>query len=383
MPYNIALKALRFYNIIKCITLLFVLFLVLTVITFHALAGPNGRRKYFGGTPTPAPGQKHILWFGTYEDPGNPAYFPDKIAFANNPGSIGPYTCIRSSNGCYWSDLEPSQGNYNWAHLDAMLKYAASANLSFCTSTISLSVSSLIPSYISGLSDADKLTALGNFLQAFAARYPASKIPWISVLNEPISGAGIMQNALGGTGSTGYDWAISLCQLYRQYFPGRLIGANETGADKTDGFRYPQFLDLCTKLTQRGLIDWVGLEGYGLESTPNINITNAINSYGVLGVPVWITELTIGNINNVFDQDAQLARWQDLLENVFVPNPYVQTLAGPWSWRRSDAKEVGSVQTGWILDDTVTPYVEAPTNTWLRSYIPTILTSSVTPPLYH
>src|SRR6516225_8448785 len=135
-----------------------------------------------------------------------------------------------------------------------------------------------------------------NWVTAAAGRAPG--IEYINFANEPIhaGSAHPFARQWGGAGSTGYDWLINIGKLFRAKFPNAQLGINDfqqessvddlpygPGQNKT---QLPQFLRMVKVLKDAGVIDWVGLEGYSLETVPSEHLSSALNQISQLGVKV-------------------------------------------------------------------------------------------------
>jgi hypothetical protein len=216
---------------------------------------------------------------------------------------------------------------------------------------------------------------------------------YINFANEPMHGTGLAHNksdhpfvaAMGGPGSTGYDWLIKIGKIFRQYFPNAKLGVNdfswESSANDLPGgygdgsISYlSTMMNIVKVLKNAGVIDWVGAEGYGLESVASANLTSALNQMGSLGVQIIFTEFTPGAYKPSYDAEAQLGYWQSLLPAI-ASNQYVIGVVGPWSYLRSD-----TIGNGWFVDNRQSPWVVEPVVGWLKSYLPTVIASPTSTP---
>ena len=221
-----------------------------------------------------------------------------------------------------------------------------------------------------------------NWVTAAAGRAPG--IEYINFANEPIhaGSAHPFARQWGGAGSTGYDWLINIGKLFRAKFPNAQLGINDfqqessvddlpygPGQNKT---QLPQFLRMVKVLKDAGVIDWVGLEGYSLETVPSEHLSSALNQISQLGVKVIFTEFSPNAYTA--NKSTQLANWQRLM-SVILQNPAVIGVSGPWSFRKSANGGVSGSQ--WIVDDSANPAsnqgVDNPTMTWLKTFIPSVV----------
>jgi endo-1,4-beta-xylanase len=62
------------------------------------------------------------------------------------------------------------------------------------------------PGWLSGLSSTQKLQQIEKWMQIYCQRYPLTDL--IDVVNEPLHAPPSFASALGGNGTTGWDWVI-------------------------------------------------------------------------------------------------------------------------------------------------------------------------------
>ncbi|MDF3019602.1 MAG: xynB 3 [Steroidobacteraceae bacterium] len=154
----------------------------------------TGKDKYLGGA-----------W-----SPGNAS-----LEFANYWNQVTP------ENGGKWGTVEGTRDVMNWAQADAAYALAKANGYPFKWHT--LIWGNQQPAWIESLSTAEQREEIEEWYAAIAERYP--DIDQIEVVNEPLHdpprGAtnGNYIEALGGNGTTGWDWVITSFQLARQYFP--------------------------------------------------------------------------------------------------------------------------------------------------------------------
>ncbi|RYF63484.1 MAG: hypothetical protein EOO39_28455, partial [Cytophagaceae bacterium] len=207
------------------------------------------------------------------------------------------------------------------------------------------------------------------------ARYP--NINHIDVVNEPINtpptgfvtvgssttpagtadpnGGGYI-NALGGTGTTGYDWIITSFQLARQYFPNAQLMINEYSVENS-ATRAATYATIINLLKARNLIDGVGIQGHAFSTAGQTaaTINGNLATLAATGVPLYITE---------YDSDGpgdadQLTEYQRVFP-LFWQNPAVKgvTLWGyrPGHWRTAQGAPLVDANNN-----------ERPSLVWLRN----------------
>jgi GH35 family endo-1,4-beta-xylanase len=279
--------------------------------------------------------------------------------FGSETSSAADYTTfltyfdqITPGNAGKWGSVEAVQGAFNWTDLDTAYNFAQTNHIPF--KFHNLIWGSQQPSWITSLSAADQLTAINTWFAAVAARYP--NIAMIDVVNEPLHTPPPYAAALGGAGTTGWDWVVTAYQLARQYFPNSELLINDYFTLALPSITQ-QYLSLVNLLQGQGLIDGIGEQGHFYEKSPDLTtIQTNLNSLTATGLPVYISELDL-NLQN----DAQQAQRMSQLFPIFWSNPSV----------------VGVTEWGYLQGNTWEPYTYLingdgslrPALTWLQCYM--------------
>jgi endo-1,4-beta-xylanase len=146
-------------------------------------------------------------------------------------------------------------------------------------------------------------------------RYTAMDM--IDVVNEPLLGhnPATYRAALGGAGSTGWDWVIWAFQKARQYIPHTKLLLNDYGIIN-DNSATTSYLQIINLLKDRGLIDGIGVQGhrFELESADTNVIKSNLDRLAATGLPVYISEFDLGNLGNAGtpDDNQQLQLYQKI-----------------------------------------------------------------------
>ena len=153
-------------------------------------------------------------------------------------------------------------------------------------------------------------------------RYPNTDM--VDVVNEALAGhnppdggngrANYMQ-ALGGKGTTGWDWVIKSFELARKYLPHAKLLINDYGIINSNSAT-TSYLQIINLLNDRGLIDGIGVQGhrFELESADTNTIKSNLNKLNATGLPVYISEFDLGNLGNngTPDDNQQLQLYQKI-----------------------------------------------------------------------
>ena len=309
---------------------------------------------------------------------GKSKYLGCAYSTAQAPNFGAYWNAVTPENGGKWGSVQSNQGSFNWTDLDnayAQAKPATGTQYLFRMHTLIWGAQQ--PGWIKNLSSADQLAAINTWFAAVAARYP--NIDHIDVVNEPINtpptgfvtvgspnapagsaaadGGGYI-NALGGTGTTGYDWIITSFQLARQYFPRARLMINEYSVENSTT-RANTYATIINLLRTRGLIDGVGLQGHAFSTAGQTaaTINGNLATLAATGVPLYVTEY---DSDGTSDAD-QLAEYQRVFP-LFWQNPNVRGVT-LWGYR------VGHWRTNQGANLVNVDATERPAMVWLRNYI--------------
>jgi len=306
---------------------------------------------------------------------GKSKYLGSAYSAAQSPNFTRYWNSVTPENGGKWGIVEGTRGTFNWADLDSAYNRSTKSGGIFRLHTLIWGAQQ--PAWIASLPAAEQLAAIKTWFAALAARYP--KIDFIDVVNEPINTpptgfvtigsptnptgsvdptGGAYINALGGTGTTGYDWIITSFQLARQYFPTAKLMINEYSVENS-ATRAATYVNIINLLKTRGLLDGVGIQGHafstGGQTAATINGNMA--TLAAPGLPLYITEYDSDGV----DDAVQLAEYQRVFP-LFWENPNVKgiTLWGyrPGHWRTTQGAPLVNVDA-----------TERPSMVWLRNYI--------------
>ncbi len=193
---------------------------------------------------------------------------------------------------------------WNWSGLDTAYSYAVNHHLVFKDHNLIWGQQQ--PSWISSLDSATKANCIETWIGMVGQRYP--HIDMVDVVNEPLdghnppdggSGRANYENALGGKGTTGWDWVIHALKLAKKYMPNARLLVNDYGIIN-DNSATTSYLQIVTLLKQQGLIDGIGVQGhrFELESADTNTVKSNLDRLAATGLPVYISEFDLGNLGN-------------------------------------------------------------------------------------
>ncbi len=308
------------------------------------------------------------------QSPLNAQLARNQKRFLGNVGQPG----VRSDFDTYWNQITPeNDGKWgsvegtrnvmNWAGLDLAYNYAKSKGILFKEHT--LVWGSQEPTWIATLSPAEQKAEVEEWIRLFFERYPNTDL--VDVVNEPLAGhaPASYREAIGGSGTTGWDWIVWSFEKARQYSkPGTKLLINEynilNSTANTDAY-----IQIVNILKARNLIDGVGVQAhyFELQGQSISFLKQNLDKLAATGVPVYITEL---EIDEPFDNN-QLSAYQNLFP-LFWEHPAVSgiTLWGYIAGKmwKADGYLVGKTipVTGVATNDTT----KRPALLWLRDAYP-------------
>lgn len=261
---------------------------------------------------------------------------------------------VTPENAGKWGSAESSKDQYNWAMLDFAYNYAITNGFKYKHHTLVWGQQQ--PGWISSLSAAEQRAQVEEWMRLVGQRYP--KMNMVDVVNEPFHAVPTYSGALGGAGSTGWDWVITSFQLARQYMPsGTELLINEYNIlhSNTETTNYLKLIDT---LKVRGLIDAIGIQGHSFELkgySPTV-IQSNLNRLVATGLPVYITEFDY----NDADDNNQLQGYRTYFP-IFWDNPGVKGITF-WGYMIDEIWQANA----YLINER---NAERPALQWLRNYI--------------
>lgn len=291
---------------------------------------------------------------------------------------------ITGENESKWSSVEGTRNVMNWAGTDRIAAFAKTNGIPWKFHTLVWGSQYPGEPNTSGLSDADawqkkmtsgwlmqlskadQLAEITQWYDEAAKRYP--DVPMIDVVNEaymsdpndPTKGKHApvpFREALGGTGTTGFDWIVTSFKMARARWPKAILIYNDYNTLEW-GNEITWIKSIIPKLIAAGApIDAVGFQAHGLKGTSAATLQTRLDEIAAaIKVPMYITEYDIGDTNDQIQLDNYKAHF-------------------PVMWKHP--KVAGITLWGYITGATwvqgtglmSSSNVERPAMTWLRSYV--------------
>ena len=275
---------------------------------------------------------------------------------------------VTPENAGKWGSVERTRDVMDWTELDAA--YALAKDNGFPFRFHVLIWGNQQPEWIKTLPAEEQLEEIKEWFAAVAERYP--DIDYLEVVNEPTNdppnkddnGGGNYIEALGGTGTTGWDWVINSFKLAREYFPDTKLVLNDFNVTNKASTAQ-KYVGIINLLKEEELIDIVGIQGHAFETfyaSPAETKKN-LNTIAATDLPIMITEMDIDGVdsNGNISDETQLAEYKEIFP-IFWEHPSVVgiTLWGwrPGLWRNKEA--------AYLVDQQGT---ERPALQWLKTYL--------------
>jgi endo-1,4-beta-xylanase len=277
------------------------------------------------------------------------------LNFANYWNQVTP------ENGGKWGTVEGTRDVMNWAQADEAYALAKSHGFTFKWHT--LVWGSQQPGWIAALPAEEQLAEIDEWYAAIAARYP--EIDQIDVVNEPLHAPPAYINALGGAGTTGWDWVIKSFEMARQYFPNAQLLINDYSITN-DGNATTRYLQIIQLLKDRGLIDGIGDQVHAFSTTeaaPMPNHRANLDRLAATGLPIYGSEFDLDGVAfGVINDDVQVANYKRVFP-VFWEHPAVK---GITIWGYVRGFHWRNAQGDWLLYPNGG---ERPALQWLIRYV--------------
>jgi endo-1,4-beta-xylanase len=213
---------------------------------------------------------------------------------------------ITAENEHKWSSVEGTRDRMNWAGGDRVAEYAKTAGIPWKFHT--LVWGSQYPNWITGLSQTEQLQEIEEWFDEAQKRYP--DLPMIDVVNEahPNHAPAPFRNALGGNGTTGYDWIIKAFQMARQRWPNAILIYNDyNNIEYSNEVNWT--VGLIDKMKEvKAPIDAIGCQAHDAYRINTATLKSNIDKLAATGLPIFITEYDVGytddtqQLNSVKDQ---------------------------------------------------------------------------------
>jgi endo-1,4-beta-xylanase len=224
---------------------------------------------------------------------------------------------ITPENEGKWGSVEGTRDQMNWAGMDRVRDYARQNNIPYKAHTFVWG--SQQPSWIAGLPQSEQRAEVEEWIRLFCERYP--DVAMIDVVNEPPPHTTPPYTAaLGGAGSSGFDWIAQAFRWARQYCPNAILILNDYNTIEYQNDNN-NIINIANRVKQAGApIDAVGVQAHAAFNIPTATVQNFLNRIATMtSLPIYVTEYDI----DVADDNRQRDIMQQQI-TMFWSNPNVK-----------------------------------------------------------
>ncbi|KAL2241235.1 UNVERIFIED_CONTAM: Endo-1,4-beta-xylanase 1 [Sesamum indicum] len=195
----------------------------------------------------------------------------------------------------YWT--EPQQGNFNYKDADDLLNLCTNHNIQLRGHCIFWEVEGAVQSWVRALSKNDLMSAIQNRLTGLLTRYKG-KFKQYDVNNEMLHGS-FFQDHLGK------DIRVNMFKTANQLDPSATLFVNDYHIeDGCDSRSSPEkYIQHILDLQEQGApVGGIGIQGH-IDSPVGPIVCSALDKLGILGLPIWFTELDVSSNNEYVRAD--------------------------------------------------------------------------------
>lgn len=195
-------------------------------------------------------------------------------------------------NELKWFWTEPQPGNFNYRDADEMLEFCMTNKKEARGHCIFWEVESNVQPWVRALiRPNDLLRAVQNRLNGLLTRYKG-KFRHYDVNNEMLHGS-FFQDRLGKA------IHATMFKTAHQLDPSALLFVNDYHVEDGDDPRSSpeKYIDLVASLQDQGApVGGIGIQGH-IDSPVGPIVSSALDKLGILGLPIWFTELDVSSTN--------------------------------------------------------------------------------------
>jgi endo-1,4-beta-xylanase len=203
---------------------------------------------------------------------------------------------VSPENSAKWASVEGTRDKYNFGGIDAMRNFADSNHIPWKLHT--LIWGSQYPSWITSLSQSEQLAEITEWFDTLSKRYPTAT--QIDVINEgyPSHKPPPFKAALGGDGSSGYDWIVTSFKMARERWPKAILIYNDYNNIEwnSEVSWTPTMVNAIKKAGAP--IDAIGCQAHDAYRIAAATLKSNIDKLAATGLPLYMTEFDIPDGND-------------------------------------------------------------------------------------
>jgi endo-1,4-beta-xylanase len=203
---------------------------------------------------------------------------------------------ITGENETKWESVEGTRDKMNWQGTDRIADYAKKNGIFWKFHC--LVWGSQYPRWMDKLSQTEQLEEITEWLDEASKRYP--DVQMIDVINEayPSHKPPPFKNALGGDGSTGYDWMIKIFKMARERWPNAVLIYNDYNTIEWNSEVTWQVNMANAMKKNNAPMDAIGVQAHDAWKVATNTVKSNIDKLAATGYPVIVTEYDIGESND-------------------------------------------------------------------------------------
>ncbi|XP_050238693.1 endo-1,4-beta-xylanase 1-like [Mercurialis annua] len=189
----------------------------------------------------------------------------------------------------YWT--ESQQGNFNYKDADEMLDFCTQNKIETRGHCIFWEVEGTVQPWLKALNKSDLAIAVQNRLTGLLNRYNG-KFRHYDVNNEMLHGS-FYQDRLGK------DIRANMFKTANQLDSSAILFVNDYHVEDGDDTRSSpeKYIEQILDLQEQGApVGGIGIQGH-IDSPVGPIVCSALDKLGILGLPIWFTELDVSSIN--------------------------------------------------------------------------------------
>lgn len=211
-------------------------------------------------------------------------------------GYLTYWNQLTGENECKWGSIEGTRNKMNWGGADGIAKFAKDNNISWKFHTLIWGAQ--YPNWMNSLSKDEQLAEIGQWMDEAAKRFP--DVQMIDVVNEAYEANGgqhaipQFKDAMGGAGSTGFDWIIKAFVMARARWPKAILIYNDYNT-----IEYGNEVNWMVKLANamkaaNAPMDAIGVQAHDAYKISTATVKSNIDKLAATGYPIFVSEYDIG-----------------------------------------------------------------------------------------
>jgi endo-1,4-beta-xylanase len=218
-----------------------------------------------------------------------------------------------AENAGKWGSIEGTRDQMNWNTLDTMYAYTQANGIIFKQHNLLWGRQQ--PGWLSNLSESEQRAEVEEWIRLYCERYPDT--PLIDVVNEPPPHTTPPYvNALGGSGSSGYDWIAQAFKWAHQYCPNAILILNDYNNIEYEADN-ARTIDIANKIKNAGApIHAIGVQAHDAYRVSTGTVKMYIDRIASqTGLPIYVSEYDIPIADDNQQRDVMQSQFTMFWDN--------------------------------------------------------------------